>query len=487
MRQHYSGCTPPLPNWPIRFLRASVPHLAAAASITLFVATFATSVTAWNIEVVDSNPDVGDYSSLALDPAGLPRIAYWDANNNDLRYAEFNGSSWTIEVAHTDMSGQDISLALDSTGAPHILHIDVAPSPARLIHTWREGLTWQSETVDDFVLGGIVAEIDTQGAIHASYIRSIFPTTYLRHALKPVGQAWQTELITASTSFASAALTLDSLGLPHVVAQDLEGAPRIRYFYFDGSAWREGTPVSLAFSRTTLVSLALDPQDQPRMAYTGPGAVSAFSTNQGQSWTVETVDTAGEIHGRNAVAVDNTGMPHLVYWTASNDLLKYAWKSGSTWYTTLVDVTGEPGGFLASTYSLQVGSGSLPRISYGQTFADESLRNLKFASVDGTFSVAGIQLKGFTRQNDFVVVGGVAIVDQASQGVPDATLRGEWTLPDSQTVQQMRLTGPSGTAIFWTRSATGGTWTLCLTDARKTGLLYRPDLNRETCDSISYP
>ena len=87
----------------------------------------------WYIQMVDQKPVgqgwVGDYTSLALDGSGKPRISYRhepnqpDFKGQTVRYAAWNGAGWAIQefdpgecASHATYQ----SLALDSLGRPHI-------------------------------------------------------------------------------------------------------------------------------------------------------------------------------------------------------------------------------------------------------------------------------------------------------------------------------------------------------------------------------
>ncbi len=79
----------------------------------------------WDLQTVDSAGYVGDYTSLALDATGYPRITYYDSTNADLKYAAWNGTSWDIEtVDSVGNVGSWTSLALDADGYAHISYYD---------------------------------------------------------------------------------------------------------------------------------------------------------------------------------------------------------------------------------------------------------------------------------------------------------------------------------------------------------------------------
>ncbi len=55
--------------------------------------------------IVDPGPDVGLWTALAINDAGQPGVAYYDASNRALKYASYDGSAWQVGVVQAANGG----------------------------------------------------------------------------------------------------------------------------------------------------------------------------------------------------------------------------------------------------------------------------------------------------------------------------------------------------------------------------------------------
>lgn len=108
----------------------------------------------WNIAVVDSSMGSQPMgTSLALNGAGFPRMSY--CADGQIRYASWNGSSWTVQTVYSADTGAgiyDTSLALDSYGYPHIAHCSAGGDS--LMYSVNQGGGWLTESVYPLSSGG---------------------------------------------------------------------------------------------------------------------------------------------------------------------------------------------------------------------------------------------------------------------------------------------------------------------------------------------
>jgi hypothetical protein len=127
---------------------------------------------AWSSEVVDVTPatadtytGVGEWSSMALDAAGHPHVAYLDGFDGTVKYAWYDGSGWTRETVGPGYI--DPSLALGPDGTPWIAFVESAMSWVNVAH--RAGVPW---TIDRLPASGdwcVDLALDAAGARHVAF------------------------------------------------------------------------------------------------------------------------------------------------------------------------------------------------------------------------------------------------------------------------------------------------------------------------------
>ncbi len=98
----------------------------------------------YEIETVDVTPDVGGFSSLALNSQGYPLISYYDKTNEALKLAEWDGQKWNLEVVDDSGAnvGQYTSLALDPKDNLYISYFVDEPNADYLKVAIRKNGAW---------------------------------------------------------------------------------------------------------------------------------------------------------------------------------------------------------------------------------------------------------------------------------------------------------------------------------------------------------
>ncbi|MDY6957768.1 MAG: hypothetical protein SVK08_01290 [Halobacteriota archaeon] len=321
----------------------------------------------WDIDTVTSTGTGHQmHSSIVVDSHNCLHVAYYDYTNSDLKYAYFDGWSWSTEtVDSTGFIGYYPSIALDSSDNPHISYVDV--TSVSLKYATKDG-SWSTETVDSTTTGFTSIAIDSNDNIHIAYHDEL--NENLKYAYHD--GSWSTETVDNSGNIQyGVRLAVGSDDYPRIVYQDT-GTTYIRFAEWNGSSWdKENVTTNGYFSYTK--GLALDSSDNPHISYYNSTADELKYATKDGSWSTETVDTDGDVGRYCDLALDSSDNPHISYSITLSGLdceLKYATKDGS-WSTETVDNDTRVGEYGAIAIDIF----GYPKISYH----DRDNGNLKVA------------------------------------------------------------------------------------------------------------
>jgi hypothetical protein len=343
--------------------------------ILIFSAT--TADEGWHIEVVDSEGDVGRYTSLVLDSDDKPHVSYRDTNNNELKYAFRSTTEWHFEavdnVGEHGSAGRS-SIALDEDEHPHIAYNKgFGPYYGNLMYAHWDGNLWLIEDVNDETELGSrhpSLALDSNNRPHISFFQY---HTKLKYAVK-TGDNWSIDYLDYSVYVsAHTSIELDTSDYPHISYGICDGnmIHDLVYIRWDGSEWKREV-VESYWDVGKYSSLALDSDGNPRISYSRnyPNEELKYASYDEGEWIIDIVDSSWGVGTENSLFLDSGNNPHITYLDKENDDLKYAYWNDE-WVIELIDSTDEVG----NNSSIYLDSNDNPHVTY----YDRTNENLKYA------------------------------------------------------------------------------------------------------------
>jgi len=289
----------------------------------------------WRTEII--NDYAGGYNSIAIDSSGDPHISYLNDRYN-LMYSEWTENGWTNETVESSYDvGRYNSLILDSEGNPHISYYDQANSDLK--YASKTGGSWVVETVDS--KGDLGAHtsitLDSEGHPHISYLS--YEYANLKYA-EWTGNYWETERVRNFTGIEGEfnSLALDSDGDPHISFYNKEKTS-LEYASKTGQSWEIETVDHPEYKDVgEQSSLEIDSSDDPHIVYEAYiGTNLKYASKSDGNWSIFTIDSSKQTGIHPSMTIDKDDELHVSYLDYENRELKYAEGYGKNWDIEIID------------------------------------------------------------------------------------------------------------------------------------------------------
>jgi hypothetical protein len=270
----------------------------------------------WNtIETIDASYNAGTQLSIAIDPNGLPGIAYLDAGTGHLKYAHFTGATWTVTtVDKSRNTGLLPSLCFTATGAPYIAYYRAASQDLRV--ACLSGKSWKIATVDTKGNIGYApsaaydAATNTIGVGYEDLTHGWF-----KYAWATPGKSWKKAVVDTTTRAAGGNVSL-AFSASHVAtmtyADGYSGA--VKLASGSGASWSV-QQITGAFGMTS--ELSFNGSGAADVIYANGGSISQ-AVASGGIWSVSPISAGGTGlgeatgAGRRAISwIDSSGVEIL--------------------------------------------------------------------------------------------------------------------------------------------------------------------------------
>jgi len=315
-------------NWvPVAIATDSLclPQLAFGISGDGVIGYATTKGDTWEFTYLDSGGAISSIE-ICLDSEEQPHLSYVVSRYpepNELRYASKDGDTWCIEAVARNATLYSLALARD--GTPHMVFVD----SARVKYAYRAGDTWNILTVPAYQAdtlrrrGGASLALDTsdQPGVAVTWTKHGPDDSLWLSFFEYDGQDWHRFDVDSAQGWAPwdfwpVRVRCDpATDLFHVVYR------AYRYAVGKGEDWQiEGTWGKTAGN--VFCDFVLH-QGRPHVVCASTWDPLTYQWRWAGGWETETVRN-GDVQENMSIAVDRTGIPHVVFQSFDNGTLYYA-------------------------------------------------------------------------------------------------------------------------------------------------------------------
>lgn len=297
--------------------------------------------TDWTVTVLDENIEIGGGIDIALAPAGLAHISYYDKTHGEVKYINSSAGNWahplSIDYIGEDRWYPESAITIDTNHAVHICYFDT--SRTQLKSATNSSGAWTTHLIDDqnSIMNNCSIAVDSLNNVHILY-----PVTELVHATNATG------------------------------------------------SWTY-TPLPGTFG-AGLVSLVIDSSDRLHASFSTPGPALHYASNQSGVWQSQQIDTYSDRGQRwdSSLGVDSSGNVHVAY-----GCLKYITNATGSWISDVLSTGSDecyPDMAIDSLDNLHIGyrAGHIPTALFTSTAALKYITNKTGNWIDYTIKTGPI-------------------------------------------------------------------------------------------------
>jgi hypothetical protein len=328
----------------------------------------------WTTDTINYVDGSGVAPTVAVDSNGTVHIVHVNYKENKLWHQYSNGGSWSYNEIRSCPTCRSADMAVDSNDNLHVAYfVQRDGTDGYLEYSFFNGSDWTSQRLySSAQYDQVRIVLDANDRPHIAYARS----GYLCNAAMLTyhdGSAWQTQALDTSNTYVGcdASIAIDNDGYVHVTYRNHNNMDQMVVSNVSGS-WQKYT-VDGGSGVGYGSGIAVDHDNTLHVLYrtnAGGGEYKHANGYSGSAWS-RTAASGGD--GEFRMQTDDLGIVHAsAYDSGGDNLLHKMMISGQSWTTTTVDSPGTVGSY----NDIFVDKNNMIHIAY----YDQSNQLLKYAN-----------------------------------------------------------------------------------------------------------